>query len=145
MKLSVSVVIPWGNSKSTIDRCIKSVLEQTHRPTEIVVICNNTITRRDGETLQRLYEDKVIVLVLDGFTNANIARNLGAFFSGCSIVAYIDADDWWDAKHLELSLMQMETCGCDLLYSGYRAYLKDGRVLERAATVSYTHLRAHET
>jgi glycosyltransferase involved in cell wall biosynthesis len=101
MPRSVSVVIPTYNYGRFIDGAIRSVLEQTRPPDEIVVV-------DDGST-----DDTA--RVVEGFgdavkyvrqNNAGVcaARNRGVAESHGDLIAFLDADDLWEPACLEMLL-----------------------------------------
>lgn len=114
-----SVVIPLYNKEATVDRALRSVLSQTHQDFEIVVI--NDGSTDDGPEVARQVKDARLRII--GQQNAGVAaaRNRGIREARAEFVAFLDADDEWDPKHLEVlsHLRSLYPC-CDVLATGYR-------------------------
>jgi glycosyltransferase involved in cell wall biosynthesis len=90
----VSVVIPARNAAATIARAIDSVLAQTWRPLEIIVIDDAS---DDGMgAIVAAYDAPFIHLIrLDRQGGASGARNAGIAAAAGPLVAFLDADDEW--------------------------------------------------
>jgi glycosyltransferase involved in cell wall biosynthesis len=88
----VSVVLPTRDRESTLGKAIESVLAQSYRPLELIVVDDGS---RDGtrEVLER-YGASLTVLRQER-RGAYPARNLGLAHSSGELVAFIDSDDAW--------------------------------------------------
>ena len=98
---SVSVVIPAYRAERTIRRAIDSVLAQTAPPSEIIVVDDGS---PDGQAaIVRQYGLPVILLSQANRRTA-AARNTGIDRAGGDLVAFLDADDYWEPHKLERQL-----------------------------------------
>ncbi len=99
----VSIVIPTYNHGHLMKRCLKSVTEQTFRNWEAIIINNhsddNTVEVVKGFNDQRIH---LINFHNDGIIAAS--RNEGIRRSKGQYVAFLDSDDWWHPKKLELAV-----------------------------------------
>ena len=90
----VSVVIPVYNSQKYVEKCIRSVMAQTHSDLEILVIDDGS-TDGSGATLDRLAaaDDRIRVLHQE---NAGVAaaRNAGIDVASGEYLAFLDGDDY---------------------------------------------------
>lgn len=97
MTLSVSVVIPTYNRSSIIHATLESILAQTRRISEIIVVDDGS----SDNTLMSLrpYGDRLCV---KSITNSGdlVARNTGLQVASGQIVAFCDSDDLWAPDHL---------------------------------------------
>ena len=114
MRSPVSVIIPCYRSTDTIDRAVGSVIRQTFPPEEILLVedCSN-----DGgamlaalHRLQELHRDSVSIRVvpLEKNTGPGGARNAGWELAQQPYIAFLDSDDSWHSRKLELQLRWME-------------------------------------
>lgn len=96
--IRVSVVIPVHNRERTIGRALESVLKQTHRPDEIVVVDDGST---DG-TYELLsgYSGDVRIVRLERNMGVSKARNAGINASGAGWIALLDSDDCWMEEKL---------------------------------------------
>ncbi len=101
---SVSVIIPAYNSASTIIRALQSVVAQTLAPLEIIVVDDaSTDTTRDLVTTFAS-SSSFPVRVLTQTTNSgpSAARNAGWDTAVGDYIAFLDADDQWHPRKIEL-------------------------------------------
>jgi glycosyltransferase involved in cell wall biosynthesis len=97
--LSVSVVIPAYCAGGTIERAVDSVLAQTRQPSEIVIIDDGTPDETALQGPLERYGGRVH-LVRKPNGGAASARNLGIEQSGGELIAFLDADDYWEPDKL---------------------------------------------
>ena len=111
MSLSISVVIPAFNSEETIGSSLLSALQQTRKPKEIIVI-DDASTDETRSVVRRIAESAEIpILLIDSEFNAGpgISRNQGWEQSSADLIAFLDADDLWHPKKLEVQVPLMES------------------------------------
>lgn len=95
--VDVTVVIPVRNRRAALHVAIRSVLAQTVRPREIIVIDDAST---DG-TADAAREMPVRVLEQTSALGSGIARNRGIAEARTEYVAFLDSDDEWFEGHLE--------------------------------------------
>jgi teichuronic acid biosynthesis glycosyltransferase TuaG len=106
---TVSVVIPLHNSASTIERCIRSVIEQTLPPLEIIAV-DDASTDSTCETIERLASTSPIPIRLERLQEnlgPGITRNTGWDVARGDLIAFLDADDAWHPRKLEIQVRVM--------------------------------------
>jgi glycosyltransferase involved in cell wall biosynthesis len=107
---SVSVIIPAYNAERTIRRALDSVENQTLLPNEVIVVddCSsdqtNTIIREYMKNSQLNIRHEIQSVN----TGAGSARNSGWLLASEKYVAFLDADDMWHPKKLEIQFTAME-------------------------------------
>lgn len=97
-KNSISVIIPLYNKADYVKRAIDSVLEQTYRCVEIIVV-NDGSTDDPDKVLSSFNNSKITVLNQKN-SGVSAARNAGLNASTSQYVAFLDADDYWMIDHL---------------------------------------------
>jgi glycosyltransferase involved in cell wall biosynthesis len=95
--LSISVVIPTYNRAHLIQRALKSVLNQSKLPAEIIVVDDGSTD--DTQSLVESYDDIVRYVYQDN-AGASAARNNGVYLANSEWVAFLDSDDIWLPSHL---------------------------------------------
>lgn len=124
----VSVIIPAYNSERYLAEAVESVLRQTMPNFEIMVLddCSTDGTRSVAEQLAE--KDKRIH-VFSNPQNLGVARtrNRGLTNARGEYIALLDSDDLWEPDKLEKQLALMRETGCDLCYSSYDYFDKNGR------------------
>lgn len=123
-----SVVVPLFNKAPYVVKALKSVLDQTYRDFELIVI-------DDGSTDDSLYVarsvlDKCVIqyqLIHQENAGVSTARNNGVAVSHGEYVCFLDADDWWAPSFLE----KMDKLISDFpeagIYGTNYYYVKNGR------------------
>lgn len=94
MKKNISVIVPVYNGSSYIEKCIDSLLAQTLKNIEIIVV-NDGSTDDTLEKLSR-YKNKIKVITQENSGVAS-ARNSGLKQAIGEYIAYVDSDDWVEA------------------------------------------------
>jgi GT2 family glycosyltransferase len=105
MKPTVSAVITTFNYARFIPAAIESVLSQTLRPDEIIVVDDGS-TDDTAEVVAR-YAERGVRYVYKENGGGSSARNAGIAASKCELVAFLDADDRWLPHKLERQVEQM--------------------------------------
>ena len=95
---NISVIIPTFNRRHTLERAITSVLNQTFKPVEIIVVDDGSTDGTD-EWLQLHYPS--IKLFCQSNYGVSSARNLGIQHAQTDWISLLDSDDEWLAKKLE--------------------------------------------
>jgi glycosyltransferase involved in cell wall biosynthesis len=114
----VSVVIPTHNRASLVGRAIGSVLAQTQRDLEVLVIDDRS-TDRTEEIVMAIPDRRVRYLRTPARLGAAEARNLGIRHADGRFVAFLDDDDQWLERKLERQLAEFDRPAPPaLVYSG---------------------------
>lgn len=109
-KTTVSVVIPLYNCPDRIEGAIRSALEQSPRPIEVIVVDDASTDPADASALERI-DPCVRVICHEVNCGGGAARNTGIDAARGELIAFLDADDRWLPGKLELQLSQISTQG----------------------------------
>lgn len=109
----VSVVIPNHNYARYVGQAVESVLAQTYAPVEVIVVDNGS-TDWSLEVLSR-YGDRCRVIAQEDLGQSR-ARNRGIAESSGAFVAFLDADDAWLPRKLELQMDRFRDDRVALVY-----------------------------
>lgn len=99
MEVKFSVVIPLYNKEKEIKNTIESVLNQTYKPDEIIVVDDGS-TDNSAFVVEKYFKDKV-KLIKQQNQGVSAARNRGIKEAKNEYICFIDADDLWEKKFLE--------------------------------------------
>lgn len=117
---NVSVIIPTWNRANQLKRAIKSVLNQTLPPLEILV-CDDGSTDHTFEIVQSIKDERIKWLSGKHTGLPAIARNRGIKESKGELIAFLDSDDEWFPEKLEKQLALAKKIGslaiCSNAYS----------------------------
>jgi len=115
----VSIVMPAYNSAAYIGVAIESVLAQTYKNWELIIIDDGS---HDGtaDVIRRYSKDEHRIRVLTHEKNKGIAvaRNLGFASASGDWIACLDSDDMWLPNKLERQLSKALELQADFLFTG---------------------------
>lgn len=128
MEPLVSIVIPTFARPDNLIRAIESVLDQTYKNIEIIVVDDNGIDTHyqiETETLLKDYIGKNITYIKhDVNKNGSAARNTGLYNSKGDFINFLDDDDVFDKNKIELQVNKLlafpefDACYCNSLLQG---------------------------
>jgi len=96
----VSVIIPAYNAENTLGRAISSVLDQTHKDIELIIV-NDSSTDNSLSVAKKFLSDKVRVIDNSINSGAYFCMNYGMHVANGKYVTFLGADDWFDNNHIE--------------------------------------------
>lgn len=123
----ITIVIPTYNNGHLIGRAIDSIIYQTYKNWELVIIDN--FSTDNTRTLVEEYSKKNNIKFFQINNGGIIAksRNFGIQKSLGDYVAFLDSDDWWLPEKLEKSIKFLLS-GMDLVYHDLFLFGKNGKL-----------------
>ena len=90
----ISIIIPVYNSEQYLDRCINSVLDQTHEDLELILV-NDGSTDKSGEICDSFaLNDERIKVIHKKNGGPSEARNVGLDMAVGQYIGFVDSDDY---------------------------------------------------
>jgi glycosyltransferase involved in cell wall biosynthesis len=120
-ELDVSVVIPTFNRPHLLAEALDSVLAQTVRPREIIVVDNGT-NEETATSLVR-YGEQVRHIRMEP-AGVQAARNKGLEAASCTWVATLDDDDLYRPTFFEQAAPALLDGRCDLVFGDHRKFVR---------------------
>jgi glycosyltransferase involved in cell wall biosynthesis len=135
---TVSVILPTYNRAALIGRAIRSVLDQTYRDLEIVVVDDGSIdsTRQQVEGFD---DPRLRYIQLECNRGPAAARNAGLHHAAGWFMAFQDSDDEWVPTKLQRHMDAFAACAPEVgvVYSDMLRILRDGTTrYHRSPTVT---------
>lgn len=126
----VSVVLPTYKRPAAANRAVTSVLNQTHRPIELIVIDDHS-PQPVADTLQPIDADGVQVTTIRHEENrgGNAARNTGIEAATGEFIAFLDDDDEWLPEKLERQVAAIDREDAGFAYTAIRNVGPDGEMI----------------
>ena len=124
----VSIIIPTYNRAEKIENAINSVIYQTYSEWEIIVV-DDASSDDTCEIVGRYVNNNINIkyIKLGQNMGTSNARNVGMKNSSGAYIAFLDSDDIWDSKHLEMNITAMVEYGVKVSYSFWSERTLDGR------------------
>ena len=110
----VSIIIPTYNRAYCLSRTIQSVLDQKFQDFEIIIVDNYSTDNTD-EVVESFDDDRLTLLKFKNEGIVAASRNLGIKKAKGKYIAFLDSDDWWVPRKLEISIDYLMS-GADLVY-----------------------------
>ena len=137
MKGLVSVIIPMYNSSKYIERCVLSVLDQTYKHIEVILIDNNS----DDDTWNICESIKGVKLLKEPNQGVGVARNSGIGCVTGEYIAFVDSDDYIESDYIEKLVSAYDVSDCGLSVCGYYSENEAGKVLRKTKGKERVYLR----
>ena len=130
MKIKVSVIVPVYNVEKFIDKCLNSLVNQTLKEIEIIVVNDGSPdnSQKVIDEYVKKYPDKIKSFI-KGNGGQGSARNMGIEKAVGEYISFVDSDDWLDLDTLEKMYFlakkdKSDIVICDMVdhYSYYTIY-----------------------
>ncbi len=126
----VSVIMPTFNSCKHIEEAIHSVLNQTYKNLELLVIDGGS-TDTTIKLISKIssHDNRLVYVNNTNDAGPAHARQVGIETSKGEYIAFLDADDYWLPEKIERQLKFMQNNNFKFSYTGYRSVDEDGNNL----------------
>lgn len=127
-EIKVSIIVPVYNAEKYIDRCIKSIIEQTYKNVEIILI--NDGSKDSSLSILRDFEkkDSRITLIDQSNKGPSASRNIGIEKSTGDYIAFIDADDNIELNYIEKMVEYAYRLNTDMVVCNYKEVRIEGDI-----------------
>lgn len=118
----VSIIVPIYNSEKKLARCIESIINQTYRDIEILLIDDGSQDSSSAICQSYTSKDNRVKYFLKKNEGAASSRNYGLSRAVGDFVQFVDSDDYIDPMMTELMVRRQESAGSDWVICGMRAF-----------------------
>lgn len=144
----VSIIMPAYNAARVIDDTIHSVLGQTYKNWELIVVDDRS-TDNTLEIVRQFSSEKIKIIELKKNSGAAKARNRGVLAAKGRFVCFLDADDLWCPDKLARQLNFMNETGAAFGFAGYvfadAKGKPNGKVVRVPKTITYNQALKNTT
>lgn len=127
----ISIIVPIFNSKLYLDKCINSIISQSYKNLEIILI-NDGSTDSSFEICKKHAElDKRIKIINKKNGGAAQARNIAINKSKGEYLAFVDSDDYVHVNFIETLFENAKSKNADISACNYYCDYNDGRIVNR--------------
>lgn len=128
--IKISVIVPIYNAEKYIEKCLWSLINQTIKNIEIILVDDGSIDRT-GEICNRLAtENKNVKYFKIENSGCSFARNYGIKKSIGEYITFVDADDWVDKNMYFEMYQKSKDEELDILICGYEKINQRDEVIE---------------
>lgn len=121
----VSIIVPVYNCEKYLSRCVDSLISQTLRDIEIVLVDDGSKDASGRICDSYAGRDSRIRVVHCPNGGVSSARNKGIEMASGCYVSFVDSDDWMDSKSYELLVAKAEDNDSDIVYCDYAEVYSD--------------------
>ena len=133
MELLVSVVMPVYNVESYIGRAIESVLEQSYRNIELIIVDDGS--KDSTESIVKKYNDSRIKYLKNSENQGPAkSRNRALDIAKGEYITFLDGDDFWDQDKVLNQVRFMEEHGLEMSHGNYRFCDTEGKIVKSVET-----------
>ena len=117
----VSIVVPVYKASATIERCVRSLMEQTYREIEFVFVDDGSPDDSVGKirSVAAGYPDRKVLVVRQENQGVCAARRKGMEQVTGDFVLQVDSDDWVEERMVESLVGCMLRTRADIVYCDY--------------------------
>lgn len=115
----ISIIMPAYNAKKTINEAINSVLNQSYKNWELIVI-NDCSTDTTLSIVEKLANKDTRIKLISNNVNSGTSktRHRGLSEATGEWLAFLDSDDIWQADKLAKQISLQKEIGAELLFTG---------------------------
>lgn len=124
----VSIIMPSYNTARFIKDSIDSVLNQTYRNWELIII-DDCSTDESISIIKNINDKRIILLENQENSGAAVSRNYGLRKANGKYIAFLDSDDLWLPEKLENQIRFMESNNYVFTYTCYEQISEENREL----------------
>jgi glycosyltransferase involved in cell wall biosynthesis len=119
MNKLVSIIVPIYNVEKYLHRCVHSILKQTYRNIEIILVDDGSPDRCGEMCDEYASLDKRVKVIHKENGGLSDARNMGINISRGCYISFIDSDDWIHEKYIEILVDILEKGNADISVCGF--------------------------
>ena len=138
----ISVVIPYYKKKDTISDTVNSVLKQTYKNFEIIIVYDD-VSEKDFNYIKEIKNKDSRILIIQNKVNmgAGNSRNIGIENSKGNFIAFLDADDTWKNDKLIKQINFMKINNYEVSHTSYSIINKNHKVIGNRIARNFLELK----
>lgn len=144
-KKLVSIITPMYNSEKFIEATIKSVINQTYKDWEMIIV-DDCSTDNSPNIVKPYVENDPRIKYIRAKSNKGVscARNIALDQAKGQFIAFLDSDDIWNENKLEKQIGFMIENNCAITFTSYELMDENnerlGKIIQVPRKVDYTTL-----
>ena len=139
----ISVIIPYFKNKKYISRALRSVIQQSYKNFEIIIIFDNDSNDELNyiKNLKKI-DNRIKLIINNKNIGAGLSRNKAIKASKGKYIAFLDSDDTWHPKKLKIQLTHMLKNKILISHTSYKIINKKNKIIgfRKAKKLEYSQL-----
>lgn len=124
MKKLISIIVPVYNVEKYIDKCINSMLNQTYKNIEIILVDDGSTDNSGKICDEYSQKDNRIKVIHQKNAGLSEARKIGYQKSTGGVIGFVDSDDFVEENMYEAMLKKMDEVNADIVFCDYNSITK---------------------
>lgn len=123
----VSIIIPVYNVCDFLPRCIDSIIKQTYRAFELILVDDGSVDGSSEVCDHYAQMDPRVKVIHQKNAGVSTARNVGMDISSGEYLSFIDADDWIEPDYVERLASAIAEHNVDVAAVGFKYIYENGK------------------
>ncbi len=142
----ISVIVPIYNTEKYLNQCIKSIVNQTYKDLEIILI-DDASTDTSVQIMKRWakLDNRILCIFKSENTGVSDTRNSGLSMAKGEYITFVDSDDWIEPEMYAKLMDYIETANTDIAICGYNRITSNEMVAVLPREKSGTILNRQQT
>lgn len=119
MRKLITIVVPVYNSARYLDRCIQSIIKQTYKNIEIILINDGSIDESFKICLKYKAKDSRIKVINKDNSGVSCSRNIGIEVSSGEYIVFVDSDDFLNYDMIEKLVRRQINSKSNITFCGF--------------------------
>ena len=132
----VSIIVPVYNVERYLDRCMQSLLNQTLKDIEIILVDDGSPDNCPQICDKYAQQDSRVYVVHKQNAGLGYARNSGLEVASSEYIAFLDSDDYVDVNMYKILFDEITTQKADAVFCGMRKEISIGHYINQIETTS---------
>ena len=139
----VTVIIPYYKKKKYIEKTIKSVIGQSYKNIEIIIIYDNA-SNADLNYIKKLkiLDSRIKLIVNKKNIGAGKSRNKGIQIAKGKYISFLDSDDLWKKDKLKKQLRIMKRKNFSISHTSYEIIEENNKIIGHRAARTFTNVNS---
>lgn len=119
MEHKISIIVPIYNAQQTLDKCLKSIINQTYKNLEIILVNDGSYDSSHEICVKYQAQDKRIKYISQKNSGVACARNTGLSQVTGDYIGFVDSDDFIELNMFEVMIHNLLRSETDIVICGY--------------------------
>ncbi len=133
----ISVIVPIYNVEDYLDKCINSILNQTYKNLEIILVDDGSPDNCPKMCDEYAKKDNRIKVIHKKNGGLSDARNKGIEIANGEYITFVDSDDYLSNDCIELLYINIVKYDSDISIGGHQVVYDNGKIINKYSNTEY--------